>query len=86
MPVEATDLKLSNVGSIGYKSVLPIFQNQCSACHNASSGPGQPNWMDYKTAFANKDAIYQQVVVTKAMPPSGNLSQSSRDLIGAWLW
>src|SRR5271154_7128048 len=75
MPAPSGSSSLQVTGSENYKGdILPIFQAKCAGCHNPTSPPNQPNWLDYKTAVMYKDEILKRVWVVRDMPPSKDLS------------
>jgi len=77
---------LDESGNINYRrDVLPIFKAKCASCHNATSPPKQPNWLDYKTAFAFKDEILKRIWVVRDMPPGRDLAEKNRATIAAWV-
>lgn len=55
---------------IGYKDVKVIFENRCSACHNAhmNARNGLPNWSVESVANARREVIGQFVVDLQIMP------------------
>lgn len=65
------------------KDALPIFQTVCSSCHNGSSG--LPNWLDYSTAFAKRELIYQKVVIDRTMPMGKSMFDSDRNILAEWI-
>ena len=64
--------------------IKPIFQNRCSQCHN--SNWADKNWMDYDTAYKNRDKIKLRVE-NKTMPPSNstNMTKEERDKVIKWV-
>ena len=64
------------------ESVLPLFQNKCSICHNENSG--LINILDYDTAFANSDRIFDALITTKRMPLGDSLSEEELQLVVDW--
>ena len=86
MPSTSGGPSLEVMGSENYKrDILPIFKAKCASCHNATSPPNQPNWLDYKTAATYKDSILKRVWVVRDMPPSKDLSDENRAMIAAWV-
>ena len=65
--------------------ILPIFQQRCATCHNATSSI--PNWLDYNTAFQYKDQIYQRVFVDKTMPLNNatGMTDDERKKVADWV-
>ncbi|MCM2279151.1 MAG: hypothetical protein NDJ89_13830 [Oligoflexia bacterium] len=74
-------------GVPGYEETMRplIFGKVCSGCHNASSGASMPNWLDYDTAYAKRERIYQRVVVEKTMPLGAPMSDAERKLVADWV-
>jgi mono/diheme cytochrome c family protein len=76
---------LQEFGHVDYKKdLLPVLNSRCARCHNQTSPPDQPNWLDENTAAAHKAQIYQHVWIARDMPPSGNITEHERGLIAAW--
>jgi uncharacterized membrane protein len=76
---------ISMNGELTYtKDAKPIFKKHCASCHS-SSWPDK-NWMDYDTAFKNKDKIKLRVE-NKTMPPGNitDMTESERNTIIEWV-
>ena len=69
------------------KHVKPIFQKNCSACHNAHSG--LPNWLDYDTVYEKRAIIKEKVIDNQTMPPQSangfGLNLHERSVLKMWL-
>jgi len=69
------------------KHVKPIFAKNCSACHNADSG--LPNWLDYQTAYDNRQKIQDKVLDKGQMPPQNangfGLTRHELAVLKVWL-
>lgn len=80
---------------VSFQEITTIINNKCVVCH--SSEPKDDIWkvapkgIMFNTAediFNQKDAIYQQVVVSKAMPFNNNqtnITEEERGLIECWI-
>lgn len=80
---------------VTFQEVTTIINNKCVVCH--SNDPKDDIWkvapkgVMFNTAediFNHKDAIYQQVVVSKAMPFNNNqtgITEEERALIECWI-
>ena len=77
--------------------VLPIFNNNCAACHTTNSAGGL-NLSTYENVMSSGSVVpgdyiaselYQRLVLPESaqgdMPPSGSLDQSDIDLIASWI-
>lgn len=74
----------SQVGPTFLADMKPIFEARCAACHG--SGKMNPkDWLDYSVALANKDLIFQRVVVQKNMPMGAPLEAKDLELVAAWV-
>jgi len=63
-------------GNLTYtKDAKPIIEKHCSQCHNANWA--DKNWMDYDTAFKNRDKIKLRVG-NESMPP-GNPTEMTKE-------
>jgi uncharacterized membrane protein len=64
--------------------IKPIFEKRCSQCHNANWA--DKNWMDYDTAYKNRDKIKLRVE-NQTMPPgnSTNMTKEERDKVIKWV-
>ena len=64
--------------------IKPIFEKRCSQCHNANWT--DKNWLDYDTAFKNKDKIKLRVG-NETMPPGNQteLTKEERASIIKWV-
>lgn len=77
-------------GKVLPKQIKSIFQSKCTPCHT-SSGGALPNWLDYKTVIAKKDAIKARAIdivdPTRPMPPAGNapLTAEEKKAILDWI-
>lgn len=63
--------------------IQPIFEKNCSACHNASSAI--PNWLDYNAVVAKQDRLFNRVIVVGDMPLGTKLSDEDKKIIATWL-
>jgi uncharacterized membrane protein len=67
---------VANSKEISYsKDIHPIFEERCSVCHNP--GWAEKNWLDYDTAFKNKDKIKIRIKA-ETMPP-GNITEVTKE-------
>lgn len=64
------------------KNIKFILKKRCSGCHNASWP--DTNWLDYTTAYKNKEKIMDRVVIKQNMPPNGMVS-IDRIFIKKWI-
>ena len=77
------------------RDVLPILMGRCSRCHNGQSS--LPNWLDYKTAFADRHEIKRRVwdswkgAYYKQSMPAGNsqecelITEDERKTLKGWV-
>ena len=77
------------------RDVLPIFMGKCARCHSAQSV--LPNWLDYKTAFADRREIkrrvwdswyghyYKQSMPAGNSPEAASLTEGERAIIKDWV-
>jgi uncharacterized membrane protein len=71
--------------SLSYdQDVKPVIQKHCSQCHNAN-WPDK-NWMDYNTAFKNRNMIKLRVK-NETMPPGNftGITKEERIIITNWI-
>jgi uncharacterized membrane protein len=67
----------------GYNTLrTEIFESKCISCHGTSGGVSLDS---YSSAVAAASEIRNAVLVTKAMPPNGSLSDSELQAIQSWL-
>jgi hypothetical protein len=66
--------------------VNPIIQSTCviSGCHNAGSGNGPGELLNYNEISSNKAAI-RSAVSTGIMPKTGSLTTSQKNSILCWV-
>lgn len=70
--------------AITYAEVQPVFINNCSGCHNAST-PNM-NWLSEKVAINNKDLIFNRVFEQGDMPMWFKyFGFSDKELLRRWL-
>lgn len=75
---------VADVPVYSYKETIkPIFQKRCAQCHNENWK--DKNWLDYETAYKNRDKIRYRVWEVKNMPPSGDIPMIERVLIKKWV-
>lgn len=65
------------------KDIRPIFSKSCTSCHGKFKT--LPNILDYDVAFSLRFSIEDRVVKQRTMPYVGKITESERDLIGAWV-
>ncbi len=66
--------------------IRQILQKNCMLCHGKESKLG--NWMDYQTAYAKREIIYQHVIVDRKMPMAPYdkiITEAERTKIGDWV-
>lgn len=63
--------------------IQPLFEKNCSACHNASSAI--PNWSDYNAVVAKQDRLFNRVIVVGDMPLGLKLSDDDKKMLATWL-
>jgi mono/diheme cytochrome c family protein len=78
------------------RDIRPIFMGKCGRCHNSQSTM-LPNWLDYKTAFADRAEIKRRVwdswkgAYYKQPMPAGNgpecqaITANERRMIREWV-
>ena len=67
------------------EAVRPIFLGVCAQCH-LPGGVGRFNLSSYAAWLEHRDALVEQVIDTRRMPPPGNaLSEADRQALGTWL-
>jgi uncharacterized membrane protein len=73
-----------NAAETTYKDIKPILNNRCAQCHN-QNWPDK-NWMDYDTAFKNKDKIKLRLQ-NQTMPPGNNtqMTDDERKTVIKWV-
>lgn len=60
-----------------------VLAPNCLGCH---SGKDEPLLTNYSQVLAHKDKIYEQVIITKKMPPQGGKLLSARSLSALKIW
>lgn len=68
-----------------FTTVKNLVADKCLSCHNSSNSNGGMSWSDECNIVAKKDRIKQRAVVEGTMPQTGELSQTDKDKITAWL-
>ena len=88
-------LAQSDAASTYLRDVQPIFMGKCVRCHNQQSL--LPNWLDYKTAYGNRQEIkrrvwdswrghyYKQTMPAGSRTEADGLTESERALIKQWV-
>ena len=73
-------------GQFGYQKVQAVFEQRCYMCHGAQVQMKNVRLDSAQNVKANAQNIYQQVVVTKAMPMNNStgLTDAERLLIKQW--
>lgn len=83
-PKKETPIHVKKSEEIAFhKNIKPLVAKACIACHGEGSSLG--NWMDYKTIFDKKEAIYERVVVQRNMPLGLVLSEEEVDMVREWI-
>ena len=88
--VSTDDLTLITPISVAYRAnVKSIIDQSCatSGCHNAAtntSGLTLETYAQVKNAFQNKNALGRMESTTNSMPPTGNLPNTSIEMIKKW--
>jgi|SRR4051812_40080133 uncharacterized membrane protein len=77
-------LMAENLPTLSFEQdVLPITQNRCVACHNASTH-GR-NWLDYQETYAKRFLIKQRIL-DRTMPSGGfPMLDIERNIIVEWI-
>jgi len=73
------------LGDLTYTTdIKPIFEKRCAQCHNANWSA--KNWMDYDTAYANRNMIKLRVG-NQTMPPGNqtSMTKEERDKVIKWV-
>jgi uncharacterized membrane protein len=73
-------------GILGYKELQPVLEQRCYLCHGAQVQMKNLRVDSAQDAARHAQAIYQQVVVTRAMPMSNStgITDAERALIKQW--
>ena len=83
------DCNIPNADLSYTKNIKAIIDQQCISCH--ASGSGVPGVVGDFTTFEGMKSrldngkILEQVVIDKAMPQGGGMSQAQRDSINCWI-
>ncbi|GMR17297.1 MAG: urate hydroxylase PuuD [Gammaproteobacteria bacterium] len=85
--------RVAGASVVTLSDIRPVIERRCSACHSQTpthpAFPAPPAGVVFDTGqqiLAEAERIYQQTVVSRAMP-IGNLtgiSDAERELVGAW--
>lgn len=62
-----------------------VLAPRCVACHNSASAKGGVILDNYDDVKANLGRIETAALVNQTMPPTGPLSDSSKELLRAWI-
>jgi uncharacterized membrane protein len=80
-------------GSATLQEIAQIADKRCVPCHSSNpsiegyEGAGLIDFTESKNLEANKEAIYQAVVVEKRMPFANNetgMTEEERDQVASW--
>jgi len=88
--VSTDDLTIPTPTIINYTAnVKTIIDQSCatSGCHNSAANSGNlvlENFTQVKNAFLNRNALGRMESSTNPMPPSGNLPNTSIQVIKDW--
>jgi uncharacterized membrane protein len=71
---------------IGYESVQPVFEKRCYLCHGAAVQMKNVRLDSAAAVALHAQAVYQQAVVTQAMPMNNatHITPQERALLKAW--
>ena len=91
-PVVATNLVATKsdssgaAGTIGYKSVQAVLEQRCYSCHGPQLQMKNVRLDTAQSLKLHAQAVYQQAVVTKAMPMNNatGITDAERSLIKQW--
>ncbi|MES2947068.1 MAG: urate hydroxylase PuuD [Pseudomonadota bacterium] len=92
VPVIATNSGASQSGSTGaggtisYKALQPVLEQRCYMCHGAAAQMKNVRLDSVESVKLHAQAVYQQTVVTKAMPLNNatGITEAERGLIKQW--
>jgi len=84
-PVAATPPAAAPV-AVGYEQLKPVLAERCYLCHGEAVQMKNIRLDSPAQVQAHAQAIYQQVVVSKAMPMNNatGITDAERALVGAW--
>ena len=73
-------------GQIGYKTLQAVMDQRCTTCHGEQAQMKNVRLDSLENIQRNAQAIYQQVVITKAMPMNNatGITDAERNLIKHW--
>ena len=83
---QATAVTAANIETVSIEQVQKIIEQRCYMCHGAQVQQKGIRLDQASLIEQNASLIYQQVVVTKAMPMSNatQITDAERELIGKW--
>ena len=84
--VAVSSASTGSTGQIGYKTLQAVMDQRCTMCHGEQAQMKNVRLDSLEGLRRNAQAIYQQVVVTKAMPMNNatGITDAERALIKQW--
>lgn len=77
--VPATTTECASLAASFKTDVQPVLVSKCGSCHS--------NYTSYSgvSRIVSNGQFKREVITTRSMPPSGNLSSSQLQLMSCWL-